>query len=205
MGYTGTLMPMLSELCALAEDMRAPPLEPLRDDEEGDIAFAVSYNDPTSLVGRATRIQSELQLWHPSVDSTLSFQSSRKFLLHANAYRNAALLYLHRLIHPAGSSIEADQTALTMAYDIMVNTTAADDDMKMSLWPVFLAACEVSNEADRISATQMLGSICRARKTITSLRTRSFVVNRVWVARDSGLDWNWMTLSEEYPEELMPI
>jgi hypothetical protein len=101
--------------------------------------------------------------------------------------------------------VDADQTALALAYEVMVHTTTSEDDMKMSLWPVFLASCEVSGEADRMNAAEMLGAICRSRKTVTSAQTRAFVVNRVWAARDAGLDWNWMTLSMDYPEELLPI
>lgn len=205
MGYTGTLMPILNELCTLAEDIRTPLPDNILGPDSEDITFSIPLHDPLILVERAARLQSQLELWHPTVDSTLSFHSSRKFLMHANAYRSAALLYLHRLIHPAGSSVEADQAALIMAYEVMVHTSGEDDDLKMSLWPVFIAACEVCNEADRTTATYMLGAICRARKTVTSTRTRAFVINRVWHARDNALDWNWMTLSEQYPNDLLPI
>lgn len=205
MGYTGTLMPLLVELCALAEDLCVSARDGLLDDNATDSAFPMPLHDNGSLLDRASQVQSQLELWHPTVDPTLSFQRSRKFLMHANAYRSASLLYLHRLFNPPGSSVEADHAALIMAYETMVHTTTSDDDMKMCLWPVFIASCEVSNEADRMSATQMLESICRARKTVTALRTRSFVVDRVWVARDAGLDWNWMTLSFQYPDELLPI
>lgn len=205
MGYTGSLMPILGELCALAEDIRAPLPDNLLGADSDDMTFSIPLHDPLILVERAAQLQSQLELWHPTVDSTLSFHSSRKFLMHANAYRSAALLYLHRLISPAGSSVEADQAALIMAYEVMVHTSGEDDDVKMSLWPVFVAACEVSNEADRMTTSYMLGAICRARKTVTATRTRAFVINRVWHARDNALDWNWMSLSEQYPNDLLPI
>ncbi|KIX03616.1 uncharacterized protein Z518_07169 [Rhinocladiella mackenziei CBS 650.93] len=202
MGYTGTLMPLLAELCSLAEDFRASVADSITNNGATDLSFPMPLHD---LLDRASQIQLKLEQWHPTVDPTLSFQSSRKFLMHANAYRSASLLYLHRLLHPPGTSVDADQAALLKAYEVMVHTTACDDDMKMSLWPIFLAACEVNTEPDRLSASQMLSSICRGRKTVNAMRTRSFVINRVWSARDAGLDWNWMTLAQRYPNELLPI
>jgi len=206
MGYTCTLMPLLSELCALAEDLGATsPSDDCTDGTVPDSPFPKPFHDPINIFNRANHLRSELHLWHPTIDPTLSFQSSRKFLMHANAYRSCSLLYLYRLLQPPGSSEEADQTALIMAYEVMAHTSTCDDDLKMSLWPIFLASCEVSSEADRVTAAQMLGSICNARKTATATRTKSFVVNRVWSARDSGLDWNWMILCLQHPDELLPI
>jgi hypothetical protein len=202
MGYTATMMPLLAELSALAEDVKA--LESVTASSQIDPACMPPFG-PDELLDRAAQLQSDLESWHPTLDPTLSFQSSRKFLMHATAYRSAGLLYLYRLFHPPGSSVQADQTALVMAYEIMVHTTSNVEDLKMSLWPVFLAACEATSEEDRLTAAQILDSICRGRRTITAMRTKSFIVNRVWHARDSGLDWNWMSLSLRYPDELLPI
>lgn len=203
MGYTCTLMPLMSDLCALAEDLRQA--RAITFESADDAEASQSFNEMAVLLDRAAQIKSRLQLWHPTVDSTLSFRSSRLFLLHANAYRSACLLYLHRLVNPAGDTVEADQAALVMAYEIMVHTSGSEDDVKMALWPVFLAACEVCNEADRLTADNMLQVICRSRKTATSFQIHSFVKDRVWDARDNGRDWNWMTLSEQYPDENLPI
>ncbi|EXJ91387.1 hypothetical protein A1O1_04499 [Capronia coronata CBS 617.96] len=205
MGYTGPMMPLLAELAALAEDI----LKSIQEDSPSGIVWDSTWSNPrrqsVSVLDQAFELQCKLQSWHPTLDPLLSFETSRRFLMHAYAYRNSALLYLHRLIHPAGCSLEADQTALVMAYEVMVHTTTTKEDMKMSLWPLFLASCELHSDADRMIATQSLGVICDCRKTVTALRTRDFVVNRVWAARDSGDDWNWMMLSQQYPDELLPI
>lgn len=205
MGYTSTLMPLLGELSALAENIHALRDENLTVRDRCVSSFKKPFYYPPNLLDRASRLRSQLELWHPTVDRGLSFQPSRKFLMHANAYRSAALLYLHRLLHPPGSSADADHLAQTMAYEVMVHTTSSDDDMKMALWPVFLASCEMNTEADRTSVTCMFKSICRGRKTVTTTRTRSFVAHRVWAARDAGMEWNWMALSLQYPNELLPI
>lgn len=205
MGYTSSLMPLLAELSALAEDIRTSVIE---EAPYGSFRKPMDSNPgahSAGLINRASQLQTKLQAWHPTLGLIPSFRSSRKFLMHAYAYRNSSLLYLHRLIQPPGSSTEADQSALAMAYEIMIHTTASGDDMKMSLWPAFLAACEMNSEADRLSATQSLGAICNSRKTVTTVRTRDFVINRVWTARDAAHDWNWMTLIQQYPNELLPI
>ncbi|KAJ9628380.1 hypothetical protein H2204_009356 [Knufia peltigerae] len=204
MGYTGTLMPILARLSDLAADIRASWLQTVVEDNTvGPIPKA--YQTEPDLHDRASQLRNELSLWHPTVDPTLSFQTSRKFLMHANSYRDASLLYLYRLFSPPGSSAEADRAALTMAYEVMSHIADSEEDLKMSLWPVFLAACEMRSDPDRVSATQVLDSICRSRKTVTALGTRSFVFNRVWVARDAGIDWNWMALNLKYSNELLPI
>ncbi len=205
MGYTTTLMPLLSKLSGLAADVRAYGLEMLASDKPIEPTFPRHASNQADLLDRASVIQDELHSWHATVDPTLSFQASRKFFVHAHCSRQAALLYLHRLFNPPSSSIEADQTALAMAYEVMAHTTNCAEDMKMSLWPVFVAACEMHSEADRLSASEIFDSICSGRKTITALRTRAFVAHRVWAARDAGLNWDWMTLNLQNPNELLPI
>lgn len=205
MGYTSTLMPILARLSDLAADTRASWLETVIDNDPVGAIPDAHGSTERDLNDRASKLRDELSLWHPAVDPTLSFQHSRKFLMHANSYRQASLLYLYRLFTPPGSSAEADRAALTMAYEVMSHIADSEDDLKMSLWPVFLAACEMRSDPDRRSATQVLNSICRSRKTVTALGTRNFVFNRVWVARDAGIDWNWMTLNLKYPNELLPI
>lgn len=83
--------------------------------------------------------------------------------------------------------------------------TDGNDEVKMLLWPVFLAACEMSAEEDRQTVLDILDAIMAQRRTVTAQRTKSFVLNRVWPARDEGRVWNWMVLAEEYPGECLPI
>ncbi|KAK5265118.1 hypothetical protein LTR96_009485 [Exophiala xenobiotica] len=205
MGYTTTLMPLLSRLSGLAADVRTYGLEMLDSDNTIELTFPRHASNQGDLLDRASDLLDELHSWHPTVDPTLSFQASRKFFMHAHCSRQAALLYLHRLFNPPSSSVEADQTALGMAYEVMAHTTNHAEDMKMSLWPVFVASCEMQSEEDRLSATEILNPICSGRKTITALRTRNFVAHRVWAARDAGLNWDWMSLNLQYPNELLPI
>ena len=199
MGYTGTLMPLLAELCALAEDARgntqnhfiidADSLSPMQD----------------SLSQREADLRAKIEAWRPISTTGVSFRSSRKFLAQAYAYRSAALLYIFRLFHPPQSSQAADRVALGMAHDVLVYTSGPREELRMLLWPVFIAACEAVDEDDRSTVLEVFDSICMYRKTATALRTKNFCVDRVWKVRDSGMEWDWMKLAKFYPGECLPI
>lgn len=218
MGYTTTLMPLLAELCGLAEDMRTyvPPssnliegIEPstvdpsnLNIDSSPELELSFSYLD---ILGRAEDIRQRLQAWRPTVPPGLPFRSSRKFLSQASAYRAGALLYLHRILNPPGCSPDSDWEASSKAHDILLHTTGPSDEVRMSLWPVFLASCEMQSKEDRAAVLEVFESISSHRKTVTVRSTKAFCVERIWKARDEGRDWNWMTLVQQYPEECLPI
>jgi hypothetical protein len=199
MGYTATLMLLLSELSALAEDVRGM----------GQNRY-VTDSEPVpltkeNLLERATELRSKIEAWYPNSIPGVSFRSSRKFLAQAHAYRSAALLYLYRLFHPPQSSPEAGSVALAMAHDVLVYTSGPRDELRMLLWPVFIAGCEALEEEDRLTVMDVFDAICEHRKTVTALRTKRFCVDRVWEARDKGTEWDWMKLVELYPGECLPI
>jgi hypothetical protein len=106
----------------------------------------------------------------------------------------------------AEEEAEAEAEALHKAHEILLyagNLPASD--VKLLLWPVFLAACEMKDPEDRSAVLEIFNSILDKRKTVTVLQTRTFVENVVWRARDEGKDWNWMRLAQEHPGECLPI
>lgn len=257
MGYTATFMPLLEELCALAEDMRDASQDQdqhrigdndLCKAQEGsnilpyqhqtvlfsaadtddhgfcDMAIAGQGPWPTPVSGplvqfalhvhRAQNLRRRIELWKPNLPHGLSFRQSRRFLLQANCYRSGALLYLFRLFHPSSTSSDnaspdsqsADGEATAMAHELLVSfATSPGDEAKMLLWPVFFAACEMLAEEDRQMVLSIFDTIFLQRKTATVQRTKSFVLNRVWPARDEGQDWCWWRLAQQFPGECLPI
>ncbi|KAK7733030.1 hypothetical protein SLS53_008359 [Cytospora paraplurivora] len=289
MGYTSTLMPLLEELCALAEDVRhlledadyhvqqqeqqqflleetpfeSPP--PYLDDGFGgagvehigsesmamygdhdmfhsddlsasfhhhnSTAFHPQTSVPTSntaappdrctdYLRRADELRVRIELWKPSLPHGMSFRQSRRYLSQASCYRSGALLYLFRLLNPAGAPstmscprwgadtgpTATDGEATAMAHDVLMATNSADgDDIKMLLWPVFFAACEMSAPEDRRMVLDMFDEILARRRTVTAQRIKEFVLNRVWAARDEGRQWNWAVLARQFPGECLPI
>lgn len=260
MGYTTTLMPLLEELCILAESLRSPLLlahncQPAHDErqdiglnslkttfqglnhqEHSDDINTILYeafdsaiaapttppiaNDPPvefdTRMHRAEDLRRRIQHWKPSVPHGMSFRKSRRFLIQANCYRAGALLYLFRLLHPpvirpvaeAPECSAIDGEATAMAHELLLflgPPSGRGDEAKMLLWPVFIAACEMLAEEDRQMVLDVFDAILQQRKTATVQRTKSFVLNRVWPARDNGREWSWWALAQEFPGECMPI
>ena len=206
MGKTTTLIPILSELCALAEDVRTVvDSYSITDGADDDRESEGFINPPINLLERRACIEAKLVAWHPIHDHRMSMQTSRKFLLHAYAWKAAALLYLFRLFNRAGSCLEADSIALGMAYEVIVHISGPPDEIKMSLWPLFIASCELERQDDRERAVQLFDDICRARPTVTAKRTKFVCVSQVWSARDRGADWDWMQLTRHDENDFVPI
>lgn len=100
----------------------------------------------------------------------------------------------------------ADGEATAKAHEVLMATSVVSgDELKMLLWPVFLAACEMSAEEDRQVVLGIFDAILAQRRTVTAQRTKMFVVDRVWRARDEGKEWDWTVLAREFPGECLPI
>lgn len=225
LGYTVTLMPLLEELCTLAEEVRDQILQPAfpntllgggsatsptSTEERGSSSPPIcvdSWLDAgySNLAFRADSLRLRLESWKPTISDSLSFRAARKFRAQAACYRAGALLYLHRLFCLPGSTADADGEALSKAHDVMLYTSGPPSESKMLLWPVFMAACEMLDADDRAAVLDVFDSIGTHRKTVTVERTRMFVEERVWKARDQGMEWNWMLLAQEFPGECLPI
>ena len=163
-------------------------------------------HDAYCLAEREASIRAQLLMWRPIHDHSLSIQTSRTLLLHASAWRAAALLYLFRLFNRPGSSLDADRTALGMAYEVMMHIHGPAEDVKLSLWPLFVAACELEQPEDRALATALLNEVCHARPIMTARRTKAFVMEHIWPARDRGEVWDWMQLTHgTNPNVFMPL
>ncbi|KUJ19344.1 uncharacterized protein LY89DRAFT_488809 [Mollisia scopiformis] len=210
MGYTGPLMPILADLGSLAEEIRGAnsPTTPFICQDEDmwtENALVFGYSQNQSIYQKAMDIRTQLDQWRPVTAQNVSFHSSKNLLFHAHAHKAAAILYLHRLLEPPGSSEEADRTALSLAHEVLMHLSAMTGQLKTALWPALIAGTELVNEDDRNLITRMFDDIHQQRRTITSLRTKIFCVNRVWTARDLGLHWSWMDLVHQYPGECLPI
>lgn len=87
----------------------------------------------------------------------------------------------------------------------MATSVVNSDELKMLLWLVFLVACETTAEDDKQTVLDTFDAILAQRRTVTAQRTKMFVVNRVWPARDEGTEWNWIVLARDFPGEYLPI
>ena len=217
-----SLMPLLEELCGLAEDIKKKqqllqdtqshrelcdnPLLHHNDNKHG-LILASTVSALQGCDERVRDLQHKLTMWRPSINNGVSsFLEKRKYLLQAQAFRSAALLYLHRLCYPTGLSSEADGMALNMAYDILLSCHEDDADVRMILWPLFVSGCEVRSDSDRQLVLKLLDRNHRARGTYTPLKATRFLVECLWPAVDSGnMHCNWMELVEDFPGDFAPL
>ena len=217
MGFTVTLMPMLEELTLLAAEVgqrrfawqvlnSVPGNDEEEEKEEDGKAIPLPILLGEDVCRRASDLELRIQAWQPTCHShSISVRRWKVCLLQAYSYRSAALLYLYRLLHPAGSSASVDHIALGSACEILAHLSAPPEELRMSTWPTFIAACELPTRADREMATAVFDGVYRVRNTSTTLRTKDFCVRRVWYARDRGTNWDWMSLVQQYPGECIPI
>lgn len=207
-GYTATLMPLLEQLCALAEDIRQSGHARIGNIAYGsgdDASLSLSTTRGSTMTQRYTDLRNNIQAWRPAMGHGVSATSSRRLLIQAYSYRAAALLYQYRLLHPAGLSEELDREAFGMACEIMMHLNGPAEDLRLATWPAFIASCELRSEEDRAAVLNVFDGIYNVRRTGTSLQTKRFVTERVWKARDTHEDWDWMTLSRKHLGECIPI
>lgn len=206
-------MPILADLGALAEEIRHGILQdheisyegPLDEETWSEESILDGTSFTLAVYRKAFNIRQRLNNWRPTAATNIAFSASRNLLFHAHSYRAAALLYLHRLLSPPGSSNACDEVALGMAHEVLLHLSAMTDQLKTALWPVLIAATELTDDGDRELVLGVFEKIKKQRGTITATRTMNFCVERVWSARDNGEAWNWMDLVEHYPGECLPI
>ncbi|KAF7527541.1 hypothetical protein PCG10_002504 [Penicillium crustosum] len=106
---------------------------------------------------------------------------SNEFFIHK--MNRAIISLLQQSPTTVVSSTEADMKALSIAYEVMAHISGSPQDIKLSLWPLFIAACELEKPEDRGHVTRLFDDICRARPIVTARRTKSFIVdNCSWIA-----------------------
>jgi len=200
MGCTMTLMPLLEELCELAENRRLGMAGGKGDSKEEDVASTEVFQHE-----KAVDLRLRIDRWQPIVTSNISTALVPTLLAQASALRLAALLYLHRILHPPGSSSAYDLEAISLGQEVLSTLGVVPDKLKTMLWPVFIAACEMLQLEDRAFALDIFKGIYTSRSTATALAVKTFCVERVWQARDAGQDWDWMEVIYCYPGECTPI
>ncbi|TVY82286.1 hypothetical protein LSUE1_G001912 [Lachnellula suecica] len=171
MGYTVTLMPILACLSTLAGDVRERSKKRSRSVSQIDLEPGPNDADTLpELLKRAENIQMSLAIWHPNAARTSSFHSSKDLLLHAYAYKAAALLYLHRIVNPAGISKDADKASASIVYGkqgIVGNTgigstwsiSTLENVYLSEVWLGSFSTSNIQHEHQRLAASYtMLGS-----------------------------------------------
>jgi len=194
MGWTTSLMPLLEELCELAEDTRLGLRWEDADGKEDD-----SLSTGILRHKQAIDLQLRIEDWQPVVTDNIPVASKSTLLAHATALQLASLLYLYRIQYPAGSSLACDQQAIDMGKQVLSTLGVVPEKLKTMLWPALVAACEMLHVEDRAVALEVFDGVYTSRATATALAVKAFCMERVWQARDREQDWDWMKLIYRYP------
>ncbi|KGM92616.1 uncharacterized protein PADG_11066 [Paracoccidioides brasiliensis Pb18] len=105
-------MPLLQKLRALAEDVRPISSSDMAIPSSIIVQSQLSVSCEGSKLERTGSLQNRISCWRPFGIRNAPARSPREFLLQAKyTCRSAALLYLHRLLHPPGNSGAANATA----------------------------------------------------------------------------------------------
>ncbi|VUC31284.1 unnamed protein product [Clonostachys rosea] len=148
----------------------------------------------TELETTTAAIQVALTQWQPmlppedvsssSEPETLKERSRlRSIVNNAHAYRHSAFVYLYRTIrkYPRSHALVQQHTRLSLQH--CMGTVSNEGPMSALLWPLFVAACEATDEADRDLARQSFVAIDR-RQGMANIDRAWTVVQEVWRRAD---------------------
>lgn len=107
----------------------------------------------------------------------------RSIVNNAHAYRHSAFVYLYRTIrkYPRSHALVQQHTRLSLQH--CVGTVSNEGPMSALLWPLFVAACEATDEGDRDLARQSFVAIDR-RQGMANIDRAWTVVQEVWRRAD---------------------
>lgn len=119
----------------------------------------------------------------PSPNASATHSRLHSILHNALAYKHSALVYLYRTIHELERSHEAVQRHTRAAIRHCAGTVSAKGPMGALLWPLFVAACEATEEAERALARQTFLGVER-RQGMMNIERAWEIVQEVWRRAD---------------------
>ena len=181
MYYTGPILHQLSEISSLVDllkrtvDLKAP-----------------SIHTPPIILDRAKQIMHILQV---PIDAFCSSSTHLDYLLTAEAYRHASLVYLGKVllnwyIPLNGTHIRSSASACLST----LSSVSADAPVAVRhLYPLFTAACECS-EDDREFARGRLELLAGRGGGLPNVRRVLGLIERVWAQKDKLEGWKKVKL-----------
>ncbi|KAH7320795.1 fungal-specific transcription factor domain-containing protein [Stachybotrys elegans] len=144
----------------------------------------------------AKATEAALQSWQPTLPPGTKLQDPEatteeilesgrlhSILNNALAYRHSALVYLYRTIYNHPRSHPLVQTNVHASLTHCVGTVSNEGPMGALLWPLFVAACEATDQEDRSKAEQTFVAIDK-RQGMTNIERAWCIVQEVWRRAD---------------------
>ncbi|KIW19897.1 hypothetical protein PV08_00472 [Exophiala spinifera] len=195
-GCSNTFQLLLNDICSLKDEAKL-----LLQLSPTDYTERIATID-TTIRHLKARLLSLTQLRPSTLDYDDHPESaSRKRLLkvRAEAYRTAALLFLHQSSKPAfyGRTVTSPlpgsfpalsqeevthytKTTLDSVHEVVAGTTLP---FSWGLWPLFIAACTLQSEDDKVRAISIF-TTARQKKAYENIPRAQKVVELLWLHRD---------------------
>ena len=141
-----------------------------------------------TLVSRAMELREEIAKWQvPTVSAFERPEDTSCEVQHliqtAEAYRYAALLYLHQAV-PENPSESAEKLAKKVLFKL-ASVPISSGAILVQIFPLFVASCEVTDPEDRTWVVQRWTAMT-ARLKIGNIKSCWGVVQELWSRRDAA-------------------
>lgn len=146
----------------------------------------------SELDATASVVEASLLAWEPEMSLSADGQGEKEevpgplrgILSNALAYRHSSLVHLYRSIQGAGRDDVRVQAHVQASLGFCVGTVESDGPMGALLWPLFVAACEASDEGDRALAARSFREI-EKHQGMANIEQSWRIVQEVWRRADA--------------------
>ncbi|MCJ1352109.1 MAG: hypothetical protein MMC33_002093 [Icmadophila ericetorum] len=204
-GLVADLWPILHRLASLIEVKRSLEKEELNNPGQDKTNSMRSDFD-----NNCRNIELSLQQWIPKIPASMVAVETpaddsrlQSVLNNAEAYKQAALIYLYRdiLSHPRSSS--KVQTPAKQALQACLRVVIFSGPMATLLWPLFTAACEAIEDVDRNVARTVFTHL-ESRQGMNNIVTGWEVCEEIWRRGDAGeTEMVWREVAQQMGREVI--
>ncbi|KAI9849124.1 MAG: hypothetical protein M1837_005354 [Sclerophora amabilis] len=151
----------------------------------------------------SSTLELALSQWTPEMPSSIVSNEMpaddsklQSIVNHAEAYKQAALVYLFRTVHGYPRDAEKVQSHVKQALQACLRVIVFAGPMSALLWPLFIAASEALEEVDRDVATTVLTHLENRQGTQNVAHARE-VTREIWRRLNEGIDCTWRNVCQE--------
>ena len=157
----------------------------------------------------AANIELFLHQWKPTVPASSPLESSaadarlQSTISHAEAYKQAALIHLHREVYGHARSSPQVQDPLKQTFQACLRVMMFSGPIKGLLWPLFTAAVEATEQVD-INVARTCFRQLEQKQGMNSIMVGWEVCEEVWTQRSAGEEHvDWRQAAEQMGGEII--
>ena len=160
----------------------------------------------------AANIELFLHQWKPTVPPTSPLESCspgaadarlQSTISHAEAYKQAALIHLHREVYAHARASPQVQGPLKATFQACLRVMMFSGPIKGLLWPLFTAAVEAAEQVD-VNVARTCFRQLEQRQGMNSILFAWEVCEEVWARRNQGEEHvDWRLVAEDMGREII--